>query len=979
MADQRRLLESAIGLAGRLWHIPYGTDKPENCGWQSSRNFVQNAPVFRALGPYRTWLPPEPEHVADLLRLPPRLSWKQRRKQKRWLVKSHPEASLGNPMVHDLLDEDASLPPQQERSWHSCFFSLGELTDTSMERTTGIPLAVTVTGSARNVLRLARLEQEQWTWHRVPNVAVRLSGAAVEKPALWLGDDVGPIHRVKCLVNLRPYSPTRWLAVQRDSGTTIFQPEYRKAPPVGSLEEDASCIAANPLFHLSREQTGGNTHADVSFNPGTRSKSPQLAIIDERGFWTVWDVRFTRLGLAHERVLRMRLCGHINHGVLEQLPDRDNSDTKWHKVLWVGSSEDSDILGSFELDDVTEDLGSQTTFSSALRSSSLLVYNSQRVRLFNLTTAGYLPDLVFRRPDSLDHILDVQTTHNPQYFCVLTTSKLYFVRTYFKPGAELDKPLKMWTILFSTPHFRSCFDLSLKLSVTQGFSPDRTGWLVFLYAPTNPWTEAFYFELSSTDPNKVRCQPNVTALGGIQDTILNSAIRNLHVNPIPIVAKAPERLSITGHNLVNKRIKLYQVVALRSDMSLVAGLCAFLLSSSMEIGAPDQKVSRRAKAERWRGSRPRHLLSRFVIDDDSATSDEEPPSAASQRYVKVFYEHLNSIFSECNKDHSARSPQSGFSEHNPFDAVQLNVDESLAADRPIPTRTLLQIMPSFKEASRKSFSAVEWEDEIGKLNSIHPSVAVYSFDLLRSSLDLPLSASSQEAYNKQLEIINTSLHHRGGKNENENEQHVMAASEQISYDLSLSLYGIGRRDPIEHNSQAAEDDTLAESQAETLPSSPPRLESPASATTLSQRSTPEVAEGEDPAMTLLKAYTGTGRFVPEKRFELLDKWQLGAHPSDYVFDLDRSDDAEARKLRRAKQLARENRKRRRAASLLHLSQEPELPASQPAPTTSFSESQPRGISSQRQNLLHSDIQLMSHPPDGVFGKRPKAKKRKGGF
>jgi RNA polymerase I-specific transcription initiation factor RRN6 len=134
-------------------------------------------------------------------------------------------------------------------------------------------------------------------------------------------------------------------------------------------------------------------------------------------------------------------------------------------------------------------------------------------------------------------------------------------------------------------------------------------------------------------------------------------------------------------------------------------------------------------------------------------------------------------------------------------------------------------------------------------------------------------------------------------------------------------------------------------------------------------------------MSLLRAYTGTGKFVAEKKLELLDKWQLGAEPSEYIFDLDRSGDATADKLRKAKQLAREDRKRRRAQTLLQLSQEPELPATQPAPDTSFFSSQPRFMSSQRQ-VIHSDpLHTVSQASVGVRGRRPnkKVKKRKGGF
>jgi hypothetical protein len=296
-------------------------------------------------------------------------------------------------------------------------------------------------------------------------------------------------------------------------------------------------------------------------------------------------------------------------------------------------------------------------------------------------------------------------------------------------------------------------------------------------------------------------------------------------------------------------------------------------------------------------------------------------------------------------------------------------------------------MPSF-EVSRNLLSNVGWEAEIERLNNMYPGVAVFTFDLLRPCLGLPISTSLPEAYSRLLEIANSSL--RYGDNDDANDENRVAISQQIAYDLYLSVYGVGYHNPSSDQSLgtpkgADADAMLLDSQTETLPSSPLRQQSSPTPTRLSQRSNSEAADtDEDPAMTLLRAYTGTGKFVPNKQFELLEKWQLGAEPSDYVFDLDRSgEEVDAGRLRRAKQLAREHRKRRRAETLLQLpkSLEPELPATQPVPDTSFFSSQPHGRSSQRQ-LMHSDsLHTMSQPAFGAFGRRPnkKAKKRKGGF
>ncbi|KAI0432864.1 RNA polymerase I-specific transcription initiation factor RRN6-like protein [Xylaria sp. FL1042] len=974
---ERRLIESTIGLPGCLSHIPYGTDKAEDCGWRSSRNFTRNAPIFRTLSPSETWISAEPNHIVEQSPIPG-TAWEQRRRQQRWLVKHHPEASLGNHILHDCLVEDSLFSPQQGHGWHTCFFSLGQLTDTSTRRNTGVPLVVTVTGSANNVLRLARLDQGKWTWPREPNVAARLVELSSEKPALWIDENVGPIRRVKCIVDLTRYNPTRWLAVQRDSGTTVFQPEYRKAPVNGSLGRNASRIAANPLFRLSKEQTGGNSHSDVSFNPATRSNPPQIAIIDERGFWSIWDVKHNRLKTSGEPIPRLRICGHIDRGVLEQFPYRERSTMKWHKILWVGRSEDNlDLMGTLDLGtDDNEDLSSQAAFPSLQRSSSVLVCNSQQVRLFDLITRVYLPDLQFCSHDGLDCILDIQITHDPQCFYVLTTSKLFIVRIYSTPGVDWDRPVKKWSILFSTPHYRSSFDQGLKLTITQGAKQAQTTSLVFIYSPTNPWIDLFCVEFSPS-MNEFRCQANVTAVGSLHKAF-NGPVETLCISPTLIMVKTPKPVTKIGRDLAGKRIKLYQIIALRSDMSLVSTLCVSSSSPSIRISIPSKVAGRRPRGERQRDRDLQSPFSEVAIDDSLATP-EEGSLSVTHRYIEVFFEHLSRISVGSDQDSPAKSARISVSRYNPFDVVHEYIEEAVNNGL-LSSRTLLEVMPDFKEISKNSLYAIKWESEIEKLNNIHPNVVVFTLDLLHSRLSPSITASPQDAYSTILEITNNSLHH--GDSDDANERRIVSISEQVTYDLYLSLYGIGYRNPNGNQPQATvEEDMPLGSQNESLPSSPPRFESPASSA-LSQRSNSEAAEDEDPAMTLLRAYTGTGKFVPDKKFELLDKWKLGAKPADYVFDLDRSSDMDEGKLRRARQQAREDRKRRRTQTLIRLSQEPELPATQPAPDISFYSSQPRVMSSQRQ-IIHSDPlhMMMSQPTAGAFGRRPakKAKKRKGGF
>ncbi|KAI1817105.1 hypothetical protein GGS20DRAFT_534577 [Poronia punctata] len=973
---EHHLTESVVGLAGRLSHIPYGTDKVENCGWHSSRNFNRQAPVFRALGPYSTWIPAESDPGKDSLQ-PPGTTWTQIRRQKRWLLKNHPEASLGNLVLHEhLLENGPTLASQQDANRQSCFFSLGELTNISPWRATGAPLVVTVTGSARNILRLTKLDDELWSWSKDHPVAVRLAELCTEKPALWIEEDVGPIRRVKCLVDLKQYNPTRWLAVQRDSGTTICQPEYRPVSEDDNLERNSSRIAANPLFHLPRDQTGGAVHSDVSFNPGTRSKPPQIGIIDEQGFWSVWDVIHTRYKPTGVPTARLKVCGHLDRGVMEQLPYQDRSELRWHKLLWVGRSEDDlDILSSLDLDSDADETGSQVAFPPLHRSSLLLAYNSQRLRLFDLTTGLPLPDLEFIRQGRRDYVLDVHRSHDPQYFYVLTTAKLFVVRAYTKPGVEWDKPEKTWTILFSTPHFRSPFDRSLQLGITQGVKADQPTSLVFLYSSANSHVDLFSVELPSKNNDRIRCQPNIPGIGSLHD-VVSGGVRTLCIYPTPIVIKTPGSHSGTVQDFSEKRIRLYQVFALKPDLSLVSALCASSSLPSVEISPPTKRFARRSRAERqWRRAM-RHMASNFVVPDD-ATVIGESPSNVTSRFVQIFYERLNGVFARRSQ---AIASSEGVVLDNPFEAVDLYVRD-VFENGLAPLHTLFELMPKFEEMQHASIDSVEWEAEIQNLNNRHPSLRRHALDILRPFLGLPLSASLQEAYLRLLEIVNSSLH---STLNDANVEQKQALSREIAYELYFSVYGIGHKGASGQPYQAVmESQTVPPDSQIELPSSPPLRASAASAPAWPRSGGFEAVENndEDAAMVLLRAYTGTGKFLPRKQLELLDKWKLGADPSNYVFDLDRSGDAEEARQRKEKRLAREDRKRRRAETLLHLSQEPDLPATQPTPEIRLHHSQTKGFSSQRQ-LLHSDpLQTMSQPATGIFGRRPtkKAKKRKGGF
>ncbi|KAI0484266.1 RNA polymerase I-specific transcription initiation factor RRN6-like protein [Xylariaceae sp. FL0804] len=1021
---ERDILESSIGLAGRLSYLPYGSGKAEDCGWHSTRNFAQSAPVFRRLSSPTTWfaetsLRPSPGPSRDV--------WQQCRKEQKWLLKSYPEAHLGNEVLRELTLEASSPQQQQQSNSASCgsrLLSIGQLTDISEpRRTIGAPLIVSVTGEAKSILRLARPNLVEWKWSPEGKVALRLAEVLDEQSTLWEEpDDASPIRRLKSIVDLKRYDPTRWLVVQRDSGTRLFRPQYQRVPTISTYGAAAepSRLSANPLCQISRDQTGGNVHSDVSYNPGTRSHPPQLAIIDESGLWSIWDITLTRLGLSGGPRTRLKKCGHIEHGMLDRLPPRSRTETQWHKILWVGLIG----TGDMEFEKLEPDLEPLDMSSDSLpplqRASMLLMCNTNCIKLLDVASEVYLPELLFLRPETLDCVLDIHANiQDPQYFFVLTSSLLFVVRVFTTVDAYLDKPTSRWSILYSSPHLRDAFDQSLRLTVSHGSQTvGQTTSLVFLHSTNSSWMDLFCFNMSRSNPDRVTCHHEAIHPSSSGD----DPVQAMCLLPATVRIQSPEALEGPARDIAEQRTQFYQLVALRSNMRIDSTLCTSSVSRpTKSIEPPGTRIDRIANTKRERQRLIRQLLDRFVVPDELenldggfksfaetiAAADTNPSRPVAQRLLKAIHERLVPILASHPAEQGAK-PE-GSSQVNPFDDIYQAIEEA-SQKGSMPAKSLLQLMPGFNVNTQPE-GIMELYDEVTQLRCIGASVSVLDLSFPSTEAVLPMTSNFEEACAHLINVFtgsenNTEQSASGG-------QHPVAVVRQMACEWLLSSLGLGPPRPAEPETQPTQSSVgtpLAEgfeglhleSQAESLASSPFRPRSPASTPPASaaRSKSEDIQEEEDAAMRLLRAHTGTGGFVPQKRTELLDKWQVGMTADDYVFDLDPGNREKTEgMLRRARQLARMSRKRRRAETLLqplhsqpsqhqqNQQQAAELPSlTQPAPdTTHYFSSQlvrPIGLSSSQQAAGQPDsLHTMSQPLTGAFGQRPKkkVKKRKGGF
>ncbi|KAI8959446.1 RNA polymerase I-specific transcription initiation factor RRN6-like protein [Daldinia sp. FL1419] len=1000
----RQVAESSIGLAGRLSHIPYTVGKAEDCGWQSTRIFSQNTSVFRELGPYKTWFPAHnitdvPSHGSVS-----GTAWQASRRQEKWLLKAHPEAHLGNECIHDqLLISHSSTQSHEGGPQDSSLFAIGELTDTSdSTKTSSAPLIAIVAGEANDILRLIRPSTEEWQWSNDDSVSVRIPDVKETDESITYDEQEfrGPIRRLKAVVDSKRYDPTRWVVVQRDSGTRVFQPEYRMMPIISDYIniESPSRIAANPLFSLSKRQTGGNPHSDTSFNPGVRSKPPQLGLIDECGFWSIWDVAHTRVKTGKPRVSLSR-CGHIEKGVLNHLPSRGIEVAQWHRILWVGCPGSSEEPQAFDFEEDTDVSEARELSQQLVRSSTLLLCNPKLVRLLDLTNSTFLPDLPLLKEKGQDCILDVHTSlQDHQYIFILTTSTLFVVRVYSVQGQDWGDTRKISAIVLSVSHFRDSFDRSLKLAVTSGpASSEHSTSFVSIYSRNNTQVELYFVTMLKKNPSRVSYCRGAASLDVIHRLSPNIAPQKICLHPILVTLKPPNAPTEFARSLVRQDIRFYQLSAMTKDMRLVSTLCvlSFILPID-RVHHPDYRASRTKNPTKERKKLLRYMTSHFVVPDNITVHSHGSghvqnipqifhPQPAIQRPFGIFYEHLCTAFAHQAKRSQGQSSEKESFDSNPFEHVRYVVERAIN-DGMMSATTLFEAAKDLTLPTDFSRVATEWDLEIEQLGHIDPNVTLMV-------LNRPLSQVTEPATSLQ-GVFSALFNMAAGSNSSEKGQNWMqevrsTVFRQMACDVYLSLFGLVHRQIETKQGQRSLTEELEsmaiDSQSESRMGSHSRSQSEAPVSEADMLRAEH--RGEDPAMVLLRSYTGTGKYVSAKRTVLLDKWEVGANPETYVFDLERDKEVTPGMERRVRQLARESRKRRRAETLLQMQKdkEPSLPATQPVLAPRFSQhGQPFGYSSQTQAMMSDPLQTMSQPIPGMFGRRSerpkkKIKKRKGGF
>lgn len=566
--------------------------------------------------------PPEPTHAHV---------WAERNLQTRWLLKAHAEAFMGNSELTGLLrSEDERFRKLDDDGGSSStgpLLAVGEMLNLSnVRRPTVAPVLAAATGESGELLRLVRIEDTRWGWDDAGGTRLHLSVVDPvdhEDQVLWASDGL-PISQIKFAAG----PAVRWLLVQKPTSTAILFPEYNKVPRYESRSygDDSgqqpmlSRINPMPLLTLSHRNTGGNAHSDVAFNPPADDRMPQLAVVDECGYWTLWNV--VAYSRADRKKLRLALsrCGHIFEGALPVIPGQSAWPAEKHGVLFAGTRGAADPL--FQ-DDFFHDL--DDAHKTAQRSTHLVLWNSERFVVVDIESGDALPSMAdFSTAKSrFGRILDVRLDPLDQNRVFVLTARFVVWVDVVVP-AQPEAPPKS-SLITSCPHRMEHSD-GLRMFVGPS-TTDAEGAvpMVFVSSSSDHQVGVHWFNV---DPRNRLAQWHSRLALVMQSPEQGEgsgskpfAPRELAFYPCKFASTAPA--SGAGFRYRQAGVQFYQGMALGQDLSVRYCMCFAATGPKMDVVPPTVRIGWTQKQQDRRRKKKRSQMLSFmgetVVVPDSMT------------------------------------------------------------------------------------------------------------------------------------------------------------------------------------------------------------------------------------------------------------------------------------------------------------------------------------------------------------------------
>ena len=324
--------------------------------------------------------------------------------------------------------------------------------------------------------------------------------------------------------------------------TLLYTPE--RLPTVNLQSAN---ITPNPALQITVENTGGVSHADVSFNPDYQR---QFAIVDEQGNWSIWDIEG---GYKNNRSYAVEctnkgtvIAAQDDSYVVTPLGSRAVDDG-WARILWVG--------------DV----------------NTIAVATRRHLDIVNLKrglSPPACPPFVAER--SADWILDMKRhPRDRTLLFVLTSARLYLAALRPPSGVATSDPEdSAVTVLMSWAHFRGTEDITLQLTLHMSTEEDAAC-LVLMHSRINALITVYSVDhfphVTSSDPASLRLE-----LGSKYDQSADGPrhILQLHIDSLKYKRHGLHKsdpAAVTWNDSNN----FYQLTVVLSDLSVLEGIiCA---------------------------------------------------------------------------------------------------------------------------------------------------------------------------------------------------------------------------------------------------------------------------------------------------------------------------------------------------------------------------------------------------------------------
>ncbi|EPE08759.1 hypothetical protein F503_04346 [Ophiostoma piceae UAMH 11346] len=516
-----------------------------------------------------------------------------------WLLKGAPEALEGiagppyNEVIEDMRDAELLRKPQARLP----LLAHGEISDIRVGERKSCQVLAMATGESGHALRIVRVTPQDWAWAASGNISLELNNIDVQDEGYWCGNALA-INQIKFVVDNPAKPMSWWLIVQTSAETLLFEPTLGRtlaledAPCPDIDSQGPSFISMDLKIRIPMNETGGRMHCDMAFNPATSKRPPQLAIVDDGGNWSVWNI----IGDRHMRKTILSTVLHAQGNLAEGLDPSPYVATTHglghlNRIVWLplassgsGQAESSKPLHQ------NNDASIKAEASAAHeeeQSMTLLLGNATAVNIVNIDH-GKKPVLTLNtvHSGSLDAIVDVQISpHNPAHIFVLTTVALFWfdlskVSHHFNPkpvpGAPRAKQAQP-LLLLSCPHLRNPTDRTIKLCLVSGaagavtaliYSIKQPEAVVFRFPDAASGQEPTYeqqvirFDYAQEEHSSNHHDTETLGRYRGQQTIL--------VLPRQPRINAMSKLSAEnfGHEYIEDGVNFFQVISLRPDLSL---------------------------------------------------------------------------------------------------------------------------------------------------------------------------------------------------------------------------------------------------------------------------------------------------------------------------------------------------------------------------------------------------------------------------